>query len=425
MSLPVSPLASILNQSRAALDDPAARAVMRLSFMDWLVCGAAGRDEPVTEIVRGMILDEGGRGQATAFGGHRVPPRAAALVNGTASHALDYDDTHFAHIGHPSAAVIPAALAMGEAAIAPLGTILDAALLGCEASIRFGVLFGRGHYQAGFHQTATAGAFGAALAAGHLLQFDDAQMEQATGLVTTRASGLKSQFGTMGKPFNAGMAASNGVEAAQLVARGFVSNPEALAGINGFLATHHADGATDQPTAPYMTSVSHKFHACCHGLHATLEALASLPRPDPTRIAAITITTHPRWLTVCDIPAPTTGLQLKFSYRAIAAAALLGHSTARLDTYTDALCADPALVALRDRVTVLADDTLSETEALVRLETPDGDLEAHHDLDAPLSIETRATKLLTKCEALIGSSRSRHLWEAIEMSSLHQIIDLM
>ena len=90
------------------------RMVASLSVLDWLAVGRAGADEPVSRIVRGMVLDEGGTPQARLFGQGAAPMRAAALVNGTISHALDYDDTHFAHIGHPSVAILPAALAVAE-----------------------------------------------------------------------------------------------------------------------------------------------------------------------------------------------------------------------------------------------------------------------------------------------------------------------
>ena len=152
----------------------------------------------------------------------RVPPRAAALANGAISHALDYDDTHFAHVGHPSVGVLPAALALGEARGASAPAVLDAFLIGAEASIRIGLVLGRAHYERGFHQTATAGAFGATVAAAHVLGLSREATRQALSLVSTRASGLKSQFGSMGKPFNAGVAASNGVEAAELAELGFL-----------------------------------------------------------------------------------------------------------------------------------------------------------------------------------------------------------
>ena len=107
-----------------------ALAVMRLSALDWAACAIAGRNEPVARAVRDLVLDEAGRGEATLVGGGRVPARAAALANGAASHALDYDDTHFAHIGHPSVAVLPAALALAERRGAGAGAMIEAALVG-------------------------------------------------------------------------------------------------------------------------------------------------------------------------------------------------------------------------------------------------------------------------------------------------------
>ena len=168
-----------------------------------------------------MIHRSSGQKGAPRVYGDRL--RAAALVNGAISHALDYDDTHFAHIGHPSVAVLPAALATAEAVDAPASAVLDALLLGAEASIRVGVALGRPHYDRGFHQTATSGAFGATVAAARVLGLNRETTRHALSLVSTRASGLKSQFGSMGKPYNAGLAAANGVEAAELARRGFLS----------------------------------------------------------------------------------------------------------------------------------------------------------------------------------------------------------
>ncbi len=92
-----------------------ARAIARLSVIDWIAVAIAGRDEPVSQIVRQMLLDEGGAPQASVIGSQvKLSARAAALGNGATSHALDYDDTHFVYLGHPSVAVIPAALALAE-----------------------------------------------------------------------------------------------------------------------------------------------------------------------------------------------------------------------------------------------------------------------------------------------------------------------
>ncbi|WP_338153218.1 MmgE/PrpD family protein [Pseudophaeobacter leonis] len=127
-----------------------ARNMARLSALDWLACGVAGRAEPVSQILRAQALSEGGAVPASLFGGTRVPARMAALTNGTISHALDYDDTHFGHIGHPSVAVFPAGFAIAETAGLSLPQVLEAALVGMELSIRVGLWLGRSHYQRAF-----------------------------------------------------------------------------------------------------------------------------------------------------------------------------------------------------------------------------------------------------------------------------------
>jgi len=393
--------------------------VMRLSLLDWCAVAVAGRDEPVARILCRQALEEGGREEAGLVAAQvKVPARMAALVNGATSHALDYDDTHFAHIGHPSVAVVPAALAAAELSGATGAALQEAALIGAEASIRVGIWLGRGHYQIGFHQTATAGAFGAALAAGRLLQLDEDRMLQAIGLVSTRASGLKSQFGTMGKPMNAGLAAANGIEAALLAAKGFVSTPDGLDGPQGFGATHHGESKTDAIDGFGRTwlfpSVQHKFHACCHGLHAMLEALSKLRVAAPD-IESVEIASHPRWMTVCNIPAPATGLEAKFSFAMTAALALSGRDTARLDSFSDELCADPAIVALRNRVTVEADSDLEETQAKVRVTAKNGTCQiATFDLSETMEIGDRRRRVHEKAAILLGAEQAEHLGSLID-----------
>lgn len=408
----------------APVDIPArARGVMGLSLIDWMGCAIAGRQEPVAQVVRRLASDEGGAPQAHLVGGGQAPARMAALVNGTVSHALDYDDTHFAHIGHPSVAVVPSALAIAERVGADGAAFQDAALIGAELSVRVGLWLGRGHYQLGFHQTATAGAFGAAAAAGRLMGFNASQMAAVVGLVATRASGLKAQFGTMGKPFNAGIAASNGVEAALLVANGLVPNPSAL---EDFGATHSGSNIKDAvnhiDSDWVFSDVSHKYHACCHGLHAALEAFGAVEDPH-LNVARIAVHTHPRWLSVCNQPDPDTGLGCKFSYRAVLAMAMAGHDTSRLETFSDGLATEPALVGMRDRVEVIGDEQVSETGTRLVLQMNDGtERQVEHDLLTPLPFETRRAKIMAKASALMGEERAarvaRHVEEQADPSGL-------
>jgi 2-methylcitrate dehydratase PrpD len=224
-------LAAFYETQREAELPRSATDVMRLCLLDWLIVGRAAKGDAVAE---SALANAGGQGEASLFFGGGATARMAALANGTVSHALDYDDTHFAHIGHVSTVVIPAAVAVGEARGASFETILRAALMGAEAATRFGVWLGRDHYQIGYHQTATAGAIGAAvaasIAAGHSVA--RAALSNAAGF----AAGLKAQFGTGMKPVNAGMAAANGVEAV-LMAEAGLSGSEAV--FEAFAETHH------------------------------------------------------------------------------------------------------------------------------------------------------------------------------------------
>jgi 2-methylcitrate dehydratase PrpD len=285
------------------------------------------------------------------------------------------------------------------------------------------MVLGRIHYQRGFHQTATSGAFGATLAAGRLYGLDEIRMRHALSLVSTRASGLKSQFGTMGKPYNAGIAAANGVEAAALARRGFVSCDDGFGGPQGFVETHSDGPDPDRPwkDAPpqrfVFEDVKYKLHACCHGAHAMIEALLEARRRQPIApgdIARIEVATHPRWLRVCDIKAPRTGLEVKFSYVFLAAMVMQGIDTAAEGAYTDALCQDPGLKSLAARVEILGDERLSDTQCRVDIELAGGaHVECAHDLAAALSEGVLQKGLRAKARGLLGEALADRLWSAI------------
>ena len=434
----------------------AALRIADLSIFDWFACTQAGLSELSSRAVRALVSAEAGAAQATLAGGDaggkgaRVPARAAALANGTASHALDYDDTIFGHVAHPSVAVLPAALGAAESEGATVEELRVAFVLGVEASCRLGRHLGAAHYNVGFHQTATAGAFGAAVASARLLGLSEGQTVHALGLVSTRASGLRNQFGSDGKPYNAGLAASNGVEAAALARLGFTSHGDGVGGSQGYVATHHgAGGSADAdagagdgapPPPPlllpvpqegrfFSEEVSYKFHACCHGTHAMIEALLALRAQHADLLGSaaaadvvdvverIEVRTAPRWMGVCNLPAPRTGLEAKFSYRLLAALTLLGVDTGRLDSYCEGNCARPDALALRERVHVVGAPEVAETAAEVRVELRGGGaaLVAQFDLAEPVGHEELQVKLLGKVGALVGAAKAERLWENIAL----------
>ncbi len=399
-----------------------ARDVMKLSLLDWVAVAIAGKDEPVSKIVRDMVAQDSKAGPSQVVGLEQsLTPRAAAMANGVTSHALDYDDTHFIYLGHPSAAVVPAALAIAEAQDASLSDLIDAALIGVELACRIGHWIGDGHYRKGFHITATAGCFGAAMAAARLMKLNETQTLNALSIAASRAAGIRAQFGTMGKPYHTGMAASSGVEAAILAEQGFIAADRGLDDPQGFAETHDAqqnNTAFEGLGQVFVfETVQHKLHACCHGLHATLEALNTLKTKHDLsvdQIEKIMITVQPRYMTVCNLPEPRTGLEAKFSYRLTSAMALLGHDTARLDSYTDALCQDATLIVLRDKVFVQAKEGMSGTIAEVSVTTKkEGEVSELYDLAELHDVALRRTKVLSKAASLISKERAEHIWSII------------
>jgi 2-methylcitrate dehydratase PrpD len=394
----------------------------RLSLFDWMVCGRAGLGEPVAAFLREVAAEESGRPVSSVIGGSPAPARMAALVNGATSHALDYDDTHFAHVGHPSVAIYPAALAAGEEVGASAAEVADAFLIGAEASIRIGMALGRGHYDRGFHQTATAGAFGATLAAGRLFGLTRHRNRAALGLCATRASGLKSQFGTMGKPYNAGIAASSGVECAMLARAGMTSTHDGLEGPQGFVPTHSDSPEPDvawrhpPPGTFLFVDVKYKLHACCHGTHAMIEALHRVRRLHDAsldKVIKVSLLTNPRWLSVCDIKEPRTGLEVKFSYAWLAGMVLAGIPTSSERTYTDALAADPSLAEFAGRVVVAGDAAITDMAAAGVVLLADGtEIRFAHDLGDHIDLETLARSLRIKGREIIGP-KGEELWQAM------------
>ncbi len=399
---------------------------VELCLLDWASVTIAGKNEPVSRLVREKSAQEGGREEAHVCGlDQRLPARSAALVNGVTSHALDYDDTHFASLGHPSVAVFPAVVALADRAGASMGDVKASALIGAEIAIRMGVWLGRDHYRTGFHVTGTAGAFGAAAGAAHLLHLTEDQTRMALGMTASLAGGVKVQFGTMAKPMHAGLAAATGVDAALWAKSGLIATDQGLEGPQGFAATHH--GANDNKAFDGLgqrylyPEVSHKFHACCHGTHAMLEALLALREAYalcPDDVTSIEVIVHPQYLNICNISDPVTGLEAKFSYRQLAAMVLCGVPTDRLDSFTDAICTNPDIANLRSRVVVRADPFLSETNTRVEVKTTAGEhLNTDYDLADPMSEPMRKTRLRDKSAALVGQDRCMKLVAATRRAS--------
>jgi len=416
-------------------------AVARQCLLDWFAVTLAGAREDLSGIIAAEAALEGGDGIATLVGrGRKAPQLLAALVNGAASHALDYDDVHLSYIGHPTVAILPALLALGEARGASGRDIVAAFVAGYETICRVGVCVAPGHYALGFHATATAGSFGAAAACARLMGLDAERTATALGIAGTQAAGLKSMFGTMCKPLHAGKAAENGLLAARLAARGFTSRADVIECAQGFAATHgpdfHPEAALAEPPGGYyLRGNLFKYHAACYLTHAAIECARAIAQRKgfvAEKVRSILLRIDRGADSVCNIKAPHTGLEAKFSLRFTIALALAGIDTASLGTYSDARTADPRLVALRDKVEIAFMDGWSTSRSQIEVTLADGSvLAAEHDSGIPAAdvaaqgrrIETKFTSLAAP---VLGEDGADRLRDAVAvLGELRSVRDLM
>jgi len=274
-----------LHALSAAALSPANRALAKSAILDCLACAVAGSREPASHIVSDEIRAARERPESTVIGqAYSASAASAALINGVAAHALDYDDISPLHI-HPSVALVPALLAVGERIHATGTQFLDAYLTGFEAQVRLCRAMNPVHYAAGWHPIGTVGALGAAIGTARLLGYDDDQMRQVLGVAASSAGGLRQNFGTMTKPLHAGHAASAGVRSAELVGRGFTADPDILDGPRGFFAVLGAneqdakarlDALTGAQLEIERSGLIMKRYACCGAIPASIDALRSI-----------------------------------------------------------------------------------------------------------------------------------------------------
>ena len=401
-------------------------------LLDWLGVTVAGAAEPSTSILRAEVLADGGTPRASLIGtGQRTGTAQAALINGTASHALDFDDVVPAMSGHPSAAVIGALLAVAEDAGLDGATFVTAFVAGFETECRVAKLVAPGHYGGGWHATGTVGTFGAAAACAMAMELPTEQWAHALGLAATQAAGLKAVFGTMAKPLHAGKAAANGLLAARLAARGFTSEPAILEARNGFAATMtttvDAGRALEHGEDDFeVRNVLFKYHAACYAAHASLEGVLRVVETnalDPDHVARVELRVPQPVYVACANRSPRTPLEAKFSLNYATALALAGRGTGA-PAFTSENLLDPLVVALSHRVsTTLAPEITEKFAAEVVLTTvSDHEFRSAVDVSVPVSgpdgLQMQWARLVAKfrglVEPVVGSARTASLIEAVE-----------
>ena len=270
--------------ARAAVP-PAARAAARAAVLDTVGVTLAGSVEPAPRLVRDVARAEGGATRCGILGvAERTGAGWAALANGTAAHALDFDDMCFVSLAHPSAPLVAAGLAAAELADAGGAALLDAYCVGFEIEAVLGRVMNPTHYEQGWHATATLGTIGAAATAVRLLGQDAQTAACCMAIAASEASGLKESFGTMVKPLHAGLAGRNGVLAALLAEAGLAASDRAVDGPQGLLvamqARRHelgdAGAALGRVWEIVDGGITVKLYPSCAATHPTIETLIDL-----------------------------------------------------------------------------------------------------------------------------------------------------
>ncbi|MEE2769182.1 MAG: MmgE/PrpD family protein [Actinomycetota bacterium] len=297
----------------------------RAGLIDTVACLVAGAYDPATAAVREAISGWG-EGVATVVGTPKGRPAPwAALANGTAANALDFDDYDIPAVSHPSAAIVPAVMAIGEENGVTGRSLLDAYIVGIEVQMRVGEALNMSHFDKGFHSTATIGTLAATVASARLLGLDAVATGNALAIATSLAAGFKSQLGTTTIHLHTGLAAHNGVLAAGLGAAGATGSSEALDGEWGTLrlmANSDAPGFAGplaklgNPLAIEEFGLCVKPYPCCSYAAASIDALLSLRAEHelrPEDIVRITATIPAQNIELLKFPEPTDELEARFS----------------------------------------------------------------------------------------------------------------
>jgi 2-methylcitrate dehydratase PrpD len=419
-----------------------ARAVARHCLMDMVGVALAGKSEPLSEMLLAQVEDEGGSPHASIIGTDaRTSSVQAALYNGSAAHALDYDDVLGIFTGHPTVAVMPAVLALAERHGKDGKAVITAFVAGVEVLARIGGMMSKGHYARGWHSTGTIGAIGAAAGCANLLGLDGVATNRAMGIAATQAAGLKSNFGTMSKPLHAGKAASNGLLAAALAARGFTARENTLDIDQGFgdsmaEGEHDIERALERLGELFHTQDTlFKYHPACYGVHAPTEAALKLGARsdfDADQVEKIEINVPQNCIGMCDIAEPVTGLEAKFSLAHNVALGLLDKADGSLSLYQDDTFEMDDVATLRRKATVTGRPEFDSFYTEVAVHQRDGKvLKQTFDISVPLSdLSQQEDKLAKKFRSLavpvVGESRAEGMISAIAvLEQQHTISDVM
>ncbi len=423
--------------------------IAKRALIDYIGVTLAGSREPVSANLQAYGKWIAGCPESRVFGTHMiVPHNIAALINGTAAHALDYDDVSWTTIGHPTVTVGPAVFAAGEAAHSSGMEALKAYIVGVEIEHKIASLVMPKVSSNGWHTTSVFGPFGAATASSLMHDLDFESFRSALGIAASKSSGIRSNFGTMTKAYHAGMAAFNGTTASILARLGVNASENAIEGQDGFVQAFAAGELKSslanlgQPWDIVTPGLVFKRYPCCSGAHPALDCVLQMLKETPftaDEVSSIHVGVSllgPREL-VCH--SPTTVAEARFSMEYALAVAVV-YGKAGLAQYTPEAMNDVRVKRLVPRISMEIDSELAAlgfigtAPAKLRITLEDGrTLEGRCDLatgnpEKPLSDSDLTSKFMECASRVLEPTRSRKLLDMLfsldEIEDINLIADL-
>ncbi len=411
------------------------------AVVDWYASIYPGLDTPAVQVLTQTLAEDLDRGAAQLVLGRTATTRAAALIQGTAAHAAEVDDSFRDAMYHPGAATIAAALAMAQTGGASGPEFLRSVVLGYEVSTRIGVVMGRPHYKY-WHNTGTMGSFGAAAAAASLLKLEEAAFAHALAIAATFTAGLQQAFRgeAMAKPLHAGRAAEAGVLAAQLAAGGMRSSLDVLEGESG-LGQAMSEGPDWSAVGAtlgsdfHITRLTFKNHIGCGHTFAAIDGALELQRQhgfSHADIEHVALGVYQPTLDIAPHVDPQNADQARFSLHYMVATALV-HGSVRLSAFEPDRLNDPATRSLMQRIHKALDPEVDTAfpgrrGARVAITLRDGrhltllQADRKGDPELPLSDADLEGKLMELATPVIGEAPARALLARIWQ--LHQSTNL-
>lgn len=424
---------SAVDARRAPLPAPVVDAAMAV-FLDWCGVTIAGSESPPAQKLRRVLIDpageQSGPSQLVGLGG-RTTAGTAALINGTAAHALELDDIYAPGLYHPGAPVIAAALAVAEQAGADGERLIRGIAVGYEVGNRVAQTLGAAHYEY-WHATGTAGSVAAAAAVAEILELEALPFAHALALSATLGAGLQQTFrgNSMGKPLHSGNAAHVGVIAGLSASAGLTGALDILDGEIGMGITMSDSPSWNSIGDPFgpeylITQTTTKPYGCCGHTFAAIDAAKVLHQQGlrPHAIRQIDVDTYGTALAVAGNPLPTSSFEAKFSIPFVVAYAL---RDGRLDddAFSDANLEDRDVGALMAVTALHSNKELTKAfpaqrGARVTITDHSGN---RHEATVPdrwgspanpLTSDERNTKFMTLAERVVGAARAEQLGEQI------------